>query len=127
LVSAANNSAGASNKQFEKTMDSLQAKLTELKNAWDSFTMGIMDSDILKAGVDLLTKLLTAVNNFTNSLGDFSGAAKIGLLITALYLGDKALQVFLASVDKGKGLFGSLGAVASGTFKKVGEDITALN
>ena len=126
LVSAANSSAGASNEQFEKTMDSLESKLSELKNAWDSFTMGIMDSDILKKGIELLTGLLTVINNITDAFGDFSGAAKISLLVAALYLGDKALKVFLASVQKGSGLFGSLGAAATGTFKEVGKDVDTL-
>lgn len=126
LVTAANTSAGASNEQFEKTMDSLESKLNELKNAWDSFTMDIMDSDLLKAGVDLLTKILTVINNITDALGDFGGAAKIGILVAALYLGDKALKVFLASVQKGSGLFGSLGAAATGTFKEVGKDVDTL-
>jgi hypothetical protein len=86
-------------------MDSLESKFNELKNAWDSFTMGIMDSDLLKAGVDLLTGLLTAINNVTDAFGNFSGAAKIGLLVAALYLGDKALNVFTASIKKGSTIF----------------------
>ena len=55
LVDAANNSAGASQKQFEKTMDSLESKVAKLKNAWTEFTMGIADSTLIKIGVDLLT------------------------------------------------------------------------
>jgi hypothetical protein len=35
LVGMANNSAGASQKQFNKTMESLEAKLNRLKVAWD--------------------------------------------------------------------------------------------
>ena len=92
-------------------MDSLASKLAELKNAWDSFTMGIMDSNILKIGIDLLTGLLTAINNVTDAFGDFSGAAKISLLITALYLGDKALKVFTTSINTGSTIFGAFGKV----------------
>jgi TP901 family phage tail tape measure protein len=105
LVTAANTSAGASQEQFEKTMESLESKLNELKNAWDSFTMGIMDSDLLKAGIDLLTGLLTVINSFTDAFGQFSGAAKIGLLVAALYLGDKALKVFTNSIRTGSTVF----------------------
>ena len=105
LVTAANNSAGASNEQFEKTLESLESKLAKLKNAWDSFTMGLMDSEILKAGVELLTNFITAINNLTNALGPFDGAAKIGLLVAALYLGDKALHVFMASLKSGSTVF----------------------
>ena len=39
LVNAANNSAGASQEQFNKTLESLDAKLQRLKNAWAEFTM----------------------------------------------------------------------------------------
>ena len=37
LVTAANNSAGASSRQFEKTMDSLESKLAKLKNELDQY------------------------------------------------------------------------------------------
>ena len=41
LVNAANNSAGASQKQFEKTTESLESKLNKLSNAWNAFTMNL--------------------------------------------------------------------------------------
>lgn len=119
LVSAANNSAGASQKQFEKTMDSLEAKLNELKNAWDSFTLGIMNSDVLKAGIDILTAILTAINNITDAFGQFSGAAKIAALVAALYLGDRALKVFTASLAKSGSVFSAFGAVGSSAIHKI--------
>lgn len=126
LVTAANNSAGASNEQFEKTLDSIWSKLNELKNAWASFTMGIMNSDLLKKGIDILTGILTAFNNFTDSLGKFSGAAKIGLLVAALYLGDKALHAFRQSLSEGKTVLQSLGTTGKGTFALIKKDIEAL-
>ena len=74
LVTAANTSAGASQAQFEKTQESLEAKLNKLKNAWHEFTMGIANSSIVKGGVDLLTKLITVINKITGSLGDAGSA-----------------------------------------------------
>lgn len=127
LVEAANTSAGASNEQFEKTMDSLDAKLNELKNAWNSFTMSIMDSDLLKAGVEILTNILTAINNITNSLGEFSGAAKIGIVIAALYLGDKALKVFLGSLSETKSVFAALGTVGRSAMTGMASGVTGLS
>lgn len=111
LVEAANTSAGASNKQFEKTLDSLESKLNELKNAWNTFTMGITNSEILKAGIDILTWIITKINEATELLGDFSSAAKIGLLVAALYLGDKALNTFTLSLRGGKSILASFGEV----------------
>ena len=88
LVTAANNSAGASQKQFGKTLDSLDAKLQRLSNAWDTFVMGLADNDIIKFGVDLLTKLLETVNNLTDDLGGTAGSiAKLGIAFVALKTG----------------------------------------
>jgi hypothetical protein len=68
LVAAANNSAGASTAQFEKTQDSLASKIEKLKNAWHEFTMGIVDSDLVKFGVDILTKFLEVINTMTSGI-----------------------------------------------------------
>lgn len=88
LVTAANNSAGASQKQFGKTLESLDAKLQRLSNAWDTFVMGLADNDIIKFGVDLLTKLLETINNLTDDLGGTAGGiAKLGIAIAALKTG----------------------------------------
>ena len=126
LVNAANTSAGAANAQYEKTLDSLQSKLEKLKNAWTSFTQGIADSKLIKAGVDLLTQLLTAINKITDSFGEFSGAAKIALLVAALYLGDKAVKVFMNSLTQTKSVFSSLGAVFTQTGGVIKADIENL-
>ena len=79
LVNAANNSAGASQKQFDKTTESLEAKIQRLKNAWAEFTMGLANNNLIKTGVDLLTDLLTTINNLTDA-----GDSKIGKFTTSL-------------------------------------------
>ena len=92
LVDAANNSAGASQRQFEKTLDSMEAKLNKLKNAWDQFTMGLMNNQLLKFGVDALTKGFTLINKFIDAVGKitpkpFEGITKsILTLVTTLGL-----------------------------------------
>lgn len=88
LVNAATNSAGASQKQFGKTLESMEAKLQKLKNAWDTFTMGLANNELIKAGVDLLTKLLETANDLTDDLGGTIGSiAKLGITLTALKAG----------------------------------------
>lgn len=77
LVDAANNAAGASQKQYEKTLESLESKLARLKNAWNEFVLTLVNSDLIKGTVDLLNNLLTAINKLT---GD-SGLAKLGVAI----------------------------------------------
>ena len=58
LVNAANNSAGSSERQFQKTVESLESKLNKLKNAWDQFIRNLMNQQVIKGGIDLLTNLL---------------------------------------------------------------------
>jgi len=88
LVDAANNSAGASQRQFEKTLDSMEAKLNKLKNAWDQFTMGLMNNQLIKLGVDALTKVFTITNKIIDVLGSipakpFEGITKSVLTLVA--------------------------------------------
>ena len=84
-------SAGASQEQFNKTLDSLQSKLNNLSNAWTEFTTGIMNSDFIKGGVDILTKILDVINDITGALGSGGGTiSKILLTFGALRYGTGA-------------------------------------
>ena len=104
LVNAATNSAGASQKQFGKTLESLDAKLQKLKNAWDTFTMGLANNELIKAGVDLLTKLLETANDLTDDLGGTIGSiAKLGITLAALKAGKDILAPLEQNVGKVKG------------------------
>jgi hypothetical protein len=99
LVTAANNSAGASNKQFEKTMDSLEAKMEKLRNAWHEFTMGIMNSELVKFGVDALTKFLEIVNKATSGLKGLGGSiTKIMSILVVFKLGKTIFEKLKASM-----------------------------
>ena len=101
LVTAANNSAGASQEQFEKKAESLEFKINQLKNAWHEFTMGIMESDLVKFGVDILTKFLEIVNKATDGLGDkgFGGALmKIVGVFAIFKMGMKIFNKFEAPI-----------------------------
>ena len=90
LMEAANNSAGASDEQFGKTMDSLESKLNQLHNAWQAFTMGIANNSMIKTAVDGLTTFLTVTNNIIDKLSMGSGAIKSFLSVFAAFTGLKA-------------------------------------
>lgn len=95
LVSAANSSAGASNEQFEKTLESLESKLEKLHNAWTTFTTGLLNQDILKFGIEVLTQILEFINKLTKGFGGLTGTiSKLGLLFGAFKLGQKLLSKF---------------------------------
>ena len=96
LVDAANNSSGASNEQYQKTLESLETKLTKLKNAWDEFTMGLANSTIVKGVIDLLTWLIDKLNVLTSAFGDTGGAiAKLLLAFVSLKIGKALFSKFI--------------------------------
>lgn len=95
LVTAANNSAGASAKQYEKTMESLESKLTRLENAWTEFSTSLVNSDFIKTGVELLTAFVTAMNKATSALDGWMGSiSKIGMILALLNVAKAAFNKF---------------------------------
>lgn len=105
LVNAANNSAGASQEQFNKTLESLDAKLQKLKNAWAEFTMGLANSDAIKFVIDLLTNLIESVNKMTglfgnDGLGGFvTMLIRLAAVITSLKSGEAILNGILKTLS----------------------------
>ena len=84
-------SEGASQEQFNKTLDSLASKLNNLSNAWTRFSTGIMNYDFIKGAVDILTDVLNVVNDITDLLGSKgSSISKILLTYGALRYGTGA-------------------------------------
>ncbi len=101
LVTAANTSAGASQKQFEKTLDSLQSKLAQLKNSWDTFLMGIADDTLIKFVIDALTKLIDAINRVfevTDKIPVGGSLARIMAIVGALKLGKAIIDRSIVSL-----------------------------
>lgn len=100
LVGYANNAAGASNQQYEKTLESLEAKINNLNNAMDIFWTNLANSDVIKWAIDLLTKLLNAINGITNGLtqssnkaANFIGSlAQLGIVVAGFAGGKKILK-----------------------------------
>lgn len=107
LVDAANNANGASQEQYNKTLESLQTKLARLKNAWNEFILGLANSDAIKKAVDLLTGLITNINKLIKTIsGKNSGVKMITTFITAF----TAFRVGKNIFNKGStgGFFGQL-------------------
>lgn len=101
LANAANNSAGAANEMFEKTLDSLKTKVNKLKNAWNEFIMAIADNNLIKGAIDALTGLLKLINKITGN----NGIAKIAVAFAGFTLGksifDKSISHIGAILKNG--------------------------
>lgn len=67
LVTTAENAAGASTEQFNKTLESLDAKMNQLKTQWQSFTTTIFDQKAIKIVITTATKFLEIINSITGS------------------------------------------------------------
>lgn len=91
LTEAANNAAGASTKQYEKTLESFQTKVERLKNAYNEFVLGIANSSVIKAGIDLLTGILTKLNELTKGATETGTSFKKLMLSIGLFSGAKAV------------------------------------
>lgn len=102
LVNAANNAAGASTEQFNKTIESVQSAAARLKNAWDTFLMGLANNQIIVAAINLLEKLISTFNKILSvtSFGNniIKSIEELVLAILALNLGKELI----------KGIFGKV-------------------
>ena len=90
LQTAAYNAEGAAQQQYEKTLESLDAKVAKLKDTWDEFILGIANSDVIKGAIDFLSGLLDVVNKMTNAPGILGGVLK-SLMAFGVFKGGKAL------------------------------------
>lgn len=125
LTAAAEGAAGASNEQYQKTLDSLESKLAKLDNAWTTFTTTVINSNLYKGAIDLLSGVVNAINDITSALDGNTGIAKIGLLAAAMKAGNIVIQGF---AESWKGTNNILGSISAG-FKAVGNSVkkTAAN
>lgn len=116
LVNSAYNSTGASQEQFNKTLDSMETKLAKLRNAWDQFVMGLANNEFLKSAVDILTNILTTINNLIESISGGNGLVKTLISLTAIISTLKSGKAIFNGIFKG---FGSLKGEAGNLGKKV--------
>jgi len=109
----------------------MEAKLQKLKNAWDTFTMGLANNELIKFGVDLLTKLLETVNSLTDDLGGaVGGITKLAIALSGLKVGKNIFNAIfdLEPLEKKVGkLNGISGIIAKSLNKVAGREATELS
>lgn len=102
LVNAANNATGASTEQFNKTIESVQSAAARLKNAWDTFLMGLANNQIIVAAISLLEKLIDTLNKILSVTSFGSNIIKsieeLVVAIFALKLGRKLIKDIFGKV-----------------------------
>ena len=127
LVNAANNATGASTEQFNKTIESVQSAAARLKNAWDTFLMGLANNQIIVAAINLLEKLIDTLNKILSvtSFGNniIKSIEELVLAIFALKLGKELIKGIFGKVAEwtkaGKTAGEAAGSGISKGFKKM--------
>lgn len=117
LLGYAYNAEGASQKQFEKTLDSLEAKVNKFKNAWNEFTMGVANNAVIKATVDVLTDFLSIINKITGSIDGPFGSA-ISMITKSL--------IAIGGFKLGGSVVNQIIKILSGNFDREAIDISKI-
>jgi hypothetical protein len=105
LTDMAYNSAGSGQEQFEKTLESLEAKINKFKDEWNTFIMGIANSDLIKGFIDTGTKILEVINNIIDAISGGNGLVKS---ITSIGAAFGVFKIGGAIFKKGLGNIGAL-------------------
>ena len=77
-------SSGSAMKEHAKYMDSIEAKISQLKAAWQGFSQTFMDSDFLKSGIDALKGFLEVLEWVIDNFGVL-GTIGLGTGITGIF------------------------------------------
>ena len=92
LIDAAYNSAGKSQQQFAKNMETIEFKTKRLKNSWETLRQSFVNSDFFKGAAD-------SANNLLQSLNELSGWDYAALAATFLIFG----KTVITNIVKGMG------------------------
>lgn len=93
------NSEDAGLVQYAKTLDSLDAKLTQLSNNFQTFYMGIFDGDFFKGAIDILNNVITNISR----LGTVMGTINVIKIISQIKLiGQLLLNLMSPAITKWK-------------------------
>lgn len=76
-------SSGSAMEEHGKYMDSIEAKLSQLKSAWQGFAQTFMNSDLLKGGIDVLKTIIDFLEKLIDNFG-LLGTIGLGTGITGL-------------------------------------------
>ena len=103
LIGIAENSSGQANLQFSKTMDSLDAKLNQLKTSFQEFYTKLFNSELFKAVVDGINGILKMLNGLPAPVAIIF--ATIGAVITK-----NILLGIIRGFSEGKDIFNTFKA-----------------
>lgn len=121
------NAAGSATKENEKYLESIRGKLTQLKSSFESLSDSVMNSDVIKFGIDRITDFVDALDWMTRTFTPIPGLiTAAGVALNSLNF--KAFDLsFIGDSDKiqNSGLFHAFDSKLFG--KKAEEAKNAIN
>ena len=66
---SAMNSAGSAQEELDKFLESIDGRMAKLENQAQEFWYKLIDSDVIKNGITLLTELLGLATDFVDTFG----------------------------------------------------------
>lgn len=113
LIDAAYNSAGKSQQQFAKNMETIEFKTKRLKNSWETLRQSFVNSDFFKGAAD-------SANNLLQSLNELSGWDYAALAATFLIFG----KTVITNIVKGMGsTITTINSSIGNAFEKISQKI----
>lgn len=119
-------SAGSAMAEHEKYMNSIEAKLSQLKASWQSFAQTFMSSEFLKGSIDVLKVLLDLLEKLVDTFGTL-GTIGLGFGIVGIIRNFKTIKTEIRSTSSLlKGLWNGAKSTFSGIAGLVGIGVTII-
>lgn len=99
ILNTSLNSEGSAMKEQETRMDSLEAKITQLKAAFESLSSTIINGDFLKGLVDWGTKGTQGIEKLTTTLGGFKGVLMATIAAFTLFKRNSSMNFLSKMAD----------------------------
>lgn len=110
-------SAGTAAEKYQDYLDGIGAKLQTLNNAWQEFSKNVLDSELIKLGVDFLTGIAKALNwlakQWDGILVTIPAATAALVVLAGLFKQIAASTLFINITAAAKSLFSFIPAVAT--------------
>ena len=117
LIDAAYNSAGKSQQQFAKNMETIEFKTKRLKNSWETLRQSFVNSDFFKGAAD-------SANNLLQSLNELSGKDYAVLAASFLLFGKNLAMGIIKGFSQS---ITSINAAIGTTIEKISQKIIPEN
>lgn len=99
ILNTSLNSEGSAMKEQETRMDSLEAKITQLKAAFESLSSTVINGDFLKGLVDWGTKGTQGIEKLTTTLGGFKGVLMATIAAFTLFKRNSSMNFLSKMAD----------------------------